>query len=631
MTVLFSITATAGINYFQEANAGENLPGGNGNLGFATNYVNLLENPNYQTCSIIGGQFSPVIADMDDDNIPDIISMETNNLRIYDTRCNIIQEISLSKNSISPPIIANMDEDAYQEIIFTDYDSIHFYEFDGSQVSLGWTVNYSALLGGTTKNVSINKITCSRQALSTTEKNVCILKKEGEDASYTYYYENDTMIKRTSLLGATQYNEPFYNGIASGFVLTNFYTPICHNYGSDNDIICLILENDGAYNGKTIEVVGGSYTVDTIYYNSAWIAKLGGAYRLFTNMEYQKAAAFDFHAYKVYDTSMNNIYNVTKGTSASSSNKSSNWMVADYNKDGNNLACIVTADDNTNKTYLRCLDETFASNIVNKDITSLNVTITKNFVMADFYPDESTLGIANSDGIYYDTKRFNTSLTISNTNRSGIIVSSPVSGSPIVIFTDTSSFYVMYDYNDSLNCGNGVCDVGESAFNCDVDCGLNATVPIGSILNGDSCINNTNCISGICTAFVCEGKPGGVECVYDAECMSGDCDNTMNICTSVDIKDTVDNMTDILGFRSTLSKMLLALLVIIAFTIGGITTGAKVAGVFGGGVAGIVCFFASLFMSVLVFGWLGLWVVFMLVFFVIVGLVFLFFLSGNGG
>ncbi len=84
-----------------------------------------------------------------------------------------------------------------------------------------------------------------------------------------------------------------------------------------------------------------------------------------------------------------------------------------------------------------------------------------------------------------------------------------------------------------------------------VDGMVNCT-DITGLLPGDYCLNNTQCLSGICTGNQCIGAKTGDACNSDSNCGAGMYCNS-NVCTAVaSIGDvcTSDNMCDPTGFCS---------------------------------------------------------------------------------
>jgi len=256
---------------------------------------------------------------------------------------------------------------------------------------------------------------------------------------------------------------------------------------------------------------------------------------------------------------------------------------------------------------------------------------------ADFILNNSYNEIITYEGIYeYDGVSWNLSNDLDISSTDGQII--PVRLRNILTDVDNLIFWDNVSMNIFISsavtdCGNGICEIGENQFSCYADCYTGETgnqVPQFSILNGYTCLNDSYCLSGICDLIsnTCIGKSQGSECTLDSECTSGVCENF--ICTQVDMKDNIEDWFTRFGFRSALSKILLALVIIVAFTLGAGSTGYGTGGKFGGALGGFVGFVASLFVTILVFGWLGIWIVFMMVLFVTVGMVF-FLKFGSGG
>jgi len=200
--ISFSVEFQA-TSWVHEANSLLNLPGGQGNLGYCSNSNNILTNISYQMCNFDGGLFAPVGADFNGDEIPDVVVVNTNSLKIYDQDCALLYDQTLNDTPQAMPVIVNYDGDAYQEVIIMTSTELQAWQYDGNEsLEVTWSIDYNASLNV----IDMNKIDCTRSTWVAPETKGCILMKQAQRDIWVYYHNNQSFIKRTNELPDAQLN-----------------------------------------------------------------------------------------------------------------------------------------------------------------------------------------------------------------------------------------------------------------------------------------------------------------------------------------------------------------------------------------------------------------------------------------
>ena len=598
--VLFlnSISVLANVNWYQEANSGLNLPGGTGYIGYGSNINNLLTDQTYSQCSISGSTYTPVATDLDGNGIVDIITSPSNRLELYTLDCEFITDLALGENVRAIPVIVNFDEDANQEIVVLLSGNVEIYEFDSDISSFVEieNIDYSATVS------DLDYITCPRST-----EHTCIALNQGSNEVYLFDFDTDTVTELTNEIPQSLLNiGSITQGLSTSTTLgaDRWRIPFCLSQGSTtNYYTCHTLDVNGENESISTGNLGSaSFSIDQFYYNSVFYAKMGNALRIFANLDYQKSGN-PRHQAKIFDSA----YTELVGVQASDSyNKSSNWMVADYDKDGVNDACILINDTPT--TYFRCWDSGF-NQIENINVTG-TIDISKSCVLADFNGSASTLGLATMEGIFYENEAgtsFNEFYDTGETSsgyRSGIVVSTASTGSPAYVYADSTSGFIVRDSSATSACGNDICEIFENAFSCPSDCSINVTGALNE--TGAGCVTNQDCESGLCEAGFCVLKPGNYQCESGDECLSGICTN--NICARADYWDSIDQAkTNLYGDDSNTNNFI-SLFIMTAVAIGVIIMGRNFASLL---IAGLMFIILGFFFAVV--GWLSVFIAFGLI------------------
>lgn len=520
---IYILSCYANDVWYQEANAGLDLDGANGFLAFSSNQNNRLspELVSYSRCYITGSVYTPIIADLNYDGVQDIITTNSNGFNVFSSSsCALEDQINLNSRETlqAMPVFTNFDENALQEIVVLSNSVLYWYQVNltSQAYEVLKSINYSTV----SSSADMNWFTCFRSA---TYGKYCIAFDRSVKNTYFFDYELATVSKNTNTLPYNAHAFGSSNGITT--VIDGIdaqYSPFCFIQGATaNDINCGIVNQSGVYNGITFGgLASASTAIGSIQYLSTFYARLGNLYRIFSNVEYTKTSPE--HSYRVYDTIGNNVFNATYSTNqyVASINDSSNWMIADYNKDGLNEACILQDLNGTLNVTLRCWDGTFGTVLIQHNFTGI-LNISKSLVMADFVPSNPYMSISSAEGIFFFNSSLNmvqtlfkTNLTLSSTDhkRSGIVTGVSFSGSPIYVYATTSYGIVVQNSLISQLCGNNVCDAYESEFSCPADC--------RPLVTNGTCFIDTDCPDAYpkCLGGRCVNGYSGIPCINYMQC-----------------------------------------------------------------------------------------------------------------
>jgi len=591
-------TVLSDVTWYGEANSGIALGGGNGYTGYGSNVNNQLTNQTYSKCTIAKSSFTPIAMDLDGTNVlSEILVVNGNRIEAYNLDCEFINDIALGENPRAMPVVVNFDNDSYFELVILLSGDLVIWEYDPDLESFIEidSIDYSATI------TNLDYITCPRSI-----ENTCIGLNKGTDETYLFDFDTDTVTELTNELPKALLNlGTVTQGISTSRTLgtTRWREPVCLSQGSSANYYSCHTLNVNAENESisTGDLGSASFAITDIYYNSVFYAKMGNSLRIFLNMDYEKNSAFDRYQTKIFDSSFTQVLGVQNDDS---SNQTSNWMVADYDKDGISDACLLV--NVTPDTYFRCYDSGF-NLAVDINVTGV-IDISKSCVLADFNSTADTLGLACMEGIFYENSSslFNEFYDTGETSsgyRSGITVSTAVSGSPAYIYADGTSGFIVRDSSATSTCGNDICEAYENSFSCPVDCGVNISQTYDE---GEICTDNTDCDSGYCLGGVCTLSPEGFGCTSDDQCTSGVCSN--GECTKPAVDDALEGFfASMLGNDSETLNFIAILIILVVFvlvtaSIFVMTHHAGVSAVAGGVASLLSC------LVLLTWGWLNGWI-----------------------
>ena len=130
-------------NYTRTGGTDGNFNGGEGifnsNLG--------VSEVTYSTRVLSDAQFHPLVADLDNDGINEIIAFDGGNVRLYhNSSLTIVDSFSIGANEISNAQIFDIDGDGLQEIIIAGQDNevLHFLQYNNSAIT-NYSISYDSL------------------------------------------------------------------------------------------------------------------------------------------------------------------------------------------------------------------------------------------------------------------------------------------------------------------------------------------------------------------------------------------------------------------------------------------------------------------------------------------------------
>lgn len=573
--VLCSTFVLGNQNWFQEGNADLNLPGGNGFIAYGSNLNNLATNLSYTKCSFGGSMYTPVATDFDGDAIADIVVTTTKKIKIYNIGCSLIAEYNLYTTPRAMPVILNVDADDKQEIVLLLSRELVGLEYDNDTATFNesWIVNYTNI----TTVVNMDWLACNRF------NDNCVTFKANTDDAYYFDIRNLNVTNKTaeypySHIGTEGIWKKTYGRTETRTAGNdNWILPFCGRSASDNTVNCVYFNDTGDDTGVVSpEIAGASNAVTDVLYNTAIIAKMGNLYRLFVNLHYNKTLSL--HSAYVFDMAGNTLH---AESITNQINATSNWMVADFNKDGINDACIVYNDTLTIEQVLNCYDADFLSATYRVNLTGL-VNVSTTFVMADYDPSSNFLCLASIEGIICP----NSSTTAESIYSSGYVYNPDrrlghgitfaigSSGSPMYVYSDDNGLgFIVQNTQITADCGNGICDTFESSFSCPTDCG---------VLSNQTCVTDSDCPTSYpkCLSGQCVSGYTGITCNFNSDCPYNTSICYAGYCISgvsgglppseaenqqqQDIDDSINSTLGLIFGTSTLFKFIIACFIIIS-------------------------------------------------------------------
>lgn len=516
LVMIFLPAAIANSNCFNYACSDLNLPGGSGFTISGSNIPGQNNAPTYQKCNIIATDTSPLVFDYDNNGFPDVITISESTLRAYSPNCVILHSQSITTGPEGSATVSNIDADAYQELAFTNGTNALFYEWNGSTFLLLENIDIQAFTGLT----NVQGMACSRAS----GLDSCIATSRAADDVFLINWSNSSSTVKLAELprnsGVDFDASGSYQGLGIGREATTQYYRYATPSFNGNDFFFDTMDSNGNFLQSSGDISSASGAISNpIYYQSAW-GKIGTNFYLFLHATYSKTSLEMAHI--VYDVDMNaKVSPCGNSYCISSTNYTSNWAVADFNKDGVNEACMLISNEPSNAMTLRCYDESFTTPIINQPCAVQHPDA--GLYMADFFPTNSTLGIATGTGIYSTengacTKKGNSTYTyasISWNQTQAIGFSYGSFSMPVYVFDDGNTAFIIRDTSSVDTCGNDVCEDYENAFSCAADC-LNITTAPGVCSTDIDCPTAyPYCLLGLCIA----SEVGtNFTCTFDTDC-----------------------------------------------------------------------------------------------------------------
>jgi hypothetical protein len=551
---------------------------------YSMNYPNQIDAgpTDFKKCDLGASSdiYAPFVISATGDTIPSIWLISGTTLNIFDMNCNIIQTILLGYTPIaggiqtSPMCQLNASRGC---VLIASSNRVYEYGYDSTLNQIILRKNLTGTL-----NMSFSSISCPMRFINF-EKN-CILTYNATnstinmslvDGSYTIQSKVMTMPAHT--WGNHVINSVTY--LSAGAAVPIVKYPFCGMTGG-NFYDCMMLDKSGGAD-FTSSLLGYSVPAGTNsrpHTRYSFVAMFGSAYKFFDSASFRNLnGGTDTNYFRagIADIVTDAHYYEVDGTYGGDSANTdvllgSNWVVGDYDMDGDNDACILYNRASNNQYRILCLDSTYHA-ILN--LTEPQSNMTNNMmVMGHFIKNLSTLSFATKEGIFYYDSSSGTMLKWFDSGSSGTgfgQVAIGGQGSPYYIYTSDSESFLVRIISEIATCGDGTCNLGyENIFSCPADCLSNETsenysmgeAPTGTYVGLG--VNSLLCESGYVEYGKCALMPGGHGCTINSQCLSSVCANGK--CNSASLWATLNSgVTANVGADSS-SLMILSLVIIIA-------------------------------------------------------------------
>jgi hypothetical protein len=597
------------------------------NILFASNFPNGNTNTTNITIAS-SNSYTPIIDDVNRDSQNEIITFSGSNVVLYDNNGVYLDTYSLPNNICGQPAEISKYSDSYNQVVlmttsFGGY-TIYVLNFSGNTIAL----DESKIV------LTVKTSTCNVLGGLASSNPSEVFIPYTDNVVLAYDYKTDST-REPSNCAPTDTAQSDTANLKGGM-----------SWGKQADghsMGCWVAKNSGNTVPKLIVfdmLTDDCYyvTVDTAVNGENWtcaFANLGSpsspSEYIVENFQTETTSRTTY----IFDNSLNKVQTISRADA-----QSSKAIVGDWNgQDGINELILCTNnimyvyDYNYNNTW--------------KGLTRINAGDCYGFSAVGEYfdnrTDTSTPNYAEfiTAGGMYQYSSFNNNmskimdfgLTLTKGMFLPVAVKNRANFTKDLVYVSATQIKLYLSSGNATVCGDGTCGNGENVYNCFSDCYyLNNTIPtnetVGTLPPNAQCSEDSWCASGNCENGFCTGLPSGASCTYNDQCTSRVCLST-NICKATDFVDNTQSFVELVGFRSTASKLFLSFVFVV---LGAVLLGATLLslGTAAAGIGAIIGGFFGMCLSIFVFGWMAVFFIVLTVLLIIM-LVFLYSIVIGGG
>lgn len=619
--VLCSSLVLANLDWSTYGNDLPNFISGNKTLLYSSGMVSNHNTSNQFHCSIYENPlYESLIYDINSDGVNEIVFVnDANRLQIYDMDCNILETVLIEDSVRSMPVHVRMiGNSGSEDYLFVQGDSwIHLFVNNGTNTFYIHRIStlHSKEDGFNCFEYSGDAICSTIGFTDVTNKNMTAYRIEQNGnlgfPSYSYQNKTHTLLYSGEGLGIVNDFKSIPVGVYNPS-LNNYLTGYVSTGSSGSTQYIKTASAIGLLSSGTYPVfqplnctLNRASTITNSHYNLG-MATIGTSKTVNAYMLSSDILVSGIHSatYLLCDGTGNVRAYIGNASTINTANWDiSSWACGDINKDGSNECCVMYNNVTTSNSGSRLLCYNGAYQVMYNQ--TFDTYTSSSIGLADFDSSNSMLELVTMDGIFsMENQSIINDISLYTYDQSGSL-SIAVKDSNVnnfAVYTQATSLEVFGFGNlATFSCGDGTCSQYENAFVCPEDCNINATeesnIKLGS---GETCINDTECITGHCLYNFCTPKDAGIECSSDVECLSASC--VKGKCLKASLWQMIDQAkNDNVGDDEATNN--LVSIVTLIFVGGGLISSGTIVGV---GIGVGFVFLAGGFLAYV--GWLSFWI-----------------------
>jgi len=550
----------------------------------------------------------PIIYDLNQDGKNEIFGFTTSSIRIYDNEANIIKAVNVDGDIQGLGTIAIYDSKPALIIMTKTDDDDYFINILEDNFKIDDVINVTSdnnYMGHVLGGLSMSDQT--EAYLVQNNNNVVTL--DLDTATYTTFEPDLQELTR-------DYSSVILEGgmiAIKDIVTSDTYIGYASKSSGVNDININIYNTNEEDSCSAVAIAGAGSSVTKISVGSGIIgSKTSSPY--FVLMSWQETSSI--HYIEIFDTECNKVEEIL--LNYGTTRHKPQYCISDVNHDSANEFCFL------NDTIFTCKDGSFDT-IMRYNLSS-SYTPELYFACAEYDNNNSYHEIIFPEGIFEFSNNGNLTqiLDLGLDGEKGMFMPTSVYNQESfikdLVFATTDKIVYFVSSGTAGVCGNGICESGETVYNCETDC-FDSVLEGAINGTGAGCIQDSDCYTGNCEYGFCVLQGDNEECVNDNQCLSGECTNGK--CAKASYWDRIDaSKTQQYGNDSKTNNFI-ALFFMLGIPILFLIYGAKT-GIYGA----IASFFVLSFFFTIV-GWLSIFILFGIILVALVILVLGFMLSGD--